>query len=256
MDAVDRLRKIPIGLRSDLRAAADEHGFRIGNEDADGWLFVRSASAPGELGLGGASEHGPYFLSVKHPGAARELDAPRTSPCAHEHAAAFVLDDEMALREAIGAVYRLSVSLPSLPLEAYLRETASLGNTEAERLQKVRIGQDIFRAALLKYWNGVCPLTGITDIFLLRASHMRPWADCETDAQRLDVHNGLLLSSLWDAAFDEGLVTFDGAGKVIASPHLSATAALHLNLAHAPALALRDDHQANLAHHRAHVWKR
>ena len=26
--------------------------------------------------------------------------------------------------------------------------------------------------------------------------------------QRLDVHNGLLLSALWDAAFDQGLVSF------------------------------------------------
>jgi hypothetical protein len=31
--------------------------------------------------------------------------------------------------------------------------------------------------------------------------------DC-TEAQRLDVHNGLLLSALWDAAFDKGLVSF------------------------------------------------
>ena len=49
------------------------------------------------------------------------------------------------------------------------------------------------------------PLTGITDEALLRASHIVAWADCETDALRLDVHNGLLLSALWDAAFDAGL---------------------------------------------------
>ena len=28
------------------------------------------------------------------------------------------------------------------------------------------------------------------------------------DALRLDVHNGLLLSALWDAAFDAGLISF------------------------------------------------
>jgi len=37
----------------------------------------------------------------------------------------------------------------------------------------------------------------------LRASNIIPWAGCD-DAQRLDVHNGLLLSGLWDAAFDAG----------------------------------------------------
>ena len=30
----------------------------------------------------------------------------------------------------------------------------------------------------------------------------------QMDALRLDVHNGLLLSALWDAAFDAGLISF------------------------------------------------
>jgi len=42
------------------------------------------------------------------------------------------------------------------------------------------------------------------------------------DAQRLDVHNGLLLSALWDAAFDGGLVSFTNDGTVLASVELSA----------------------------------
>jgi HNH endonuclease len=54
------------------------------------------------------------------------------------------------------------------------------------------------------YWKNTCPITGITDSALLRASHIIPWARCESDAERMDVHNGLLLSSLWDAAFDQG----------------------------------------------------
>jgi len=29
---------------------------------------------------------------------------------------------------------------------------------------------------------------------LLVASHIKPWADCTTDAERLDVFNGLLLA--------------------------------------------------------------
>jgi hypothetical protein len=35
------------------------------------------------------------------------------------------------------------------------------------------------------------------------------------------VHNGLLLSALWDAAFDTGLVSFADDGTVLASPDLS-----------------------------------
>ena len=109
----------------------------------------------------------------------------------------------------------------------------------------------IFRQALLRYWNGRCPLTGITDPSLLRASHIVPWAECQTDAHRLDVHNGLLLSALWDAAFDAGLVTFDDDGRLLCAPALTPTAADALMVQTARPLVLTDAHRANLAQHRA-----
>jgi predicted restriction endonuclease len=110
---------------------------------------------------------------------------------------------------------------------------------------------DVFRDALMNYWGSRCPLTGITNPALLRASHIVPWADC-SDAQRLDVHNGLLLSALWDAAFDAGLVSFADDGTARASSALIAAARQALGIDTAPALAgLRDAHRANLAAHRA-----
>ena len=114
-----------------------------------------------------------------------------------------------------------------------------------------RIGQDVFREALMDYWGGRCPLTGITEPALLRASHIRPWAEC-SDEERLDVHNGLLLSALWDAAFDRGLISFADDGAVLASAALGAAAreALHLSTI-APLAGLRDEHRTNLALHRA-----
>ena len=94
------------------------------------------------------------------------------------------------------------MSLPDAPLPRFRAQTAKLPQTtEAERLVVQRIGQNLFRDALMDYWGGRCPITGITEPALLRASHIVPWADCN-DEQRLDVHNGLLLSALWDAAFD------------------------------------------------------
>jgi predicted restriction endonuclease len=50
-----------------------------------------------------------------------------------------------------------------------------------------------------------------------------PWAD-RTDAQRLVVLNGLLLSASWDAAFDRGLISVADDGHVLASPKLSESA--------------------------------
>jgi hypothetical protein len=182
-----RTDSYPFALASELRDAANEHGYRIGPEQASGWMFFRSATAPGEIAVAAtaAGLAGPFFLSVEHPGAARELSAERAAPCAKGHVAVFTFSNRDALFDAVSETYRLSISLPTLPLEEYQKETAHLGDTEAECVQKQRIGQDKFRDALMTYWNGRCPLTGIIEPELLRASHIIPWADCESDAERL-----------------------------------------------------------------------
>jgi hypothetical protein len=85
----------------------------------------------------------------------------------------------------------------------------------------------------------------------LRTTKWCPWPDCN-DEQRLDVHNGLLLPALWDAAFDCGLVSFADDGTVLASPELSQGARAVLDLGNTrPLTGLRDAHRANLALHRA-----
>jgi len=62
---------------------------------------------------------------------------------------------------------------------------------------------------------------------------------------------GLLLSALWDAAFDKGLVSFSDNGTPLAHPMLSEAArrALGFSLV-LPIAGLRDAHLANLAAHR------
>ncbi len=100
--------------------------------------------------------------------------------------------------------------------------------TEAKLLAAKRIGQDIFRDRLMKYWQGRCPRTGITDPLLLRASHIIPWAERESDAERLDVHNGLLLSALWDTDFVRAPATFDDEAKPEFSSRLSEQARTEL----------------------------
>jgi predicted restriction endonuclease len=110
-------------------------------------------------------------------------------------------------------------------------------------------------ALSLTYWKGACPITGITDNALLRASHIIPWARCDSDAERLDVHNGLMLSSLWDAAFDDGLITFDDDGHAIVSSTLSATAIAALQFEAALPLPLTPEHRVRLTWHRTHRWQ-
>lgn len=255
IDTDARLANYPFALLSELRDAANEHGYRIGPEEAAGWLFFRSASAPAEIGLAAASFSGPFFLSVMHQGVARAMDAPRASPCAKGHAAAFMFANRDGLHAGVKAVYRLSVSLPNFPLEKFEKAVVGIGNTEGERVQRFRIGQGIFREALMEYWNGSCALSGISNPELLRASHMMPWSHCERDAQRLDVYNGILLSALWDAAFDAGLVTFDDDGKILPSSLLKSSAAKALGIVKTKNLSLCDEHRYYLGYHRAKIWK-
>lgn len=114
------------------------------------------------------------------------------------------------------------------------------------------LGQNVFREALLEYWNGRCPMTGITEKELLRASHIVAWSECDNDAQRLDVHNGILLSGLWDLAFDCGLVSFADDGEVLASPKLGDATRDALGLDQNGRLTgLTPAHAVNLARHRA-----
>jgi hypothetical protein len=163
--------------------------------------------------------------------------------------ARYAFDALGALYAALQRVYELSVSLPNAPLREFELQIQGLPRTtEAERLVVQRIGQDIFRARLIDYWQSRCPLTGIADPELLRASHIVPWADCESDAERLDVHNGLLLSALWDAAFDRALVTFDDEGNPQFSPELSEQARAELRWS--SPISLTDEHRRRLARHR------
>lgn len=145
---------------------------------------------------------------------------------------------------------------PNRVADEFKKKTAAMPKTtEAERLVVQRVGQGLFRGALLDYWQGRCCVTGLDVPVLLRASHIRPWAQCETDEQRLDVFNGLLLAPHLDALFDAGWITVDTAGVVQLSAGLTIErrAALGLMLP-LKVSGLRAEHQAYLEFHRQHVW--
>lgn len=245
-------------VRTEAQKAAWDNGFRLERDvESGGWLHYGSTTAHGQIWVAGVPPLGPWFLSIDHAGVAEELAALPAAPCPGPGLATYAFPTLSALHAALDRVYRLGVSLPEAPLTRFRVSTAGLPQTtETERLVVQRIGQDIFRGALMDYWGGRCPITGIADPPLLRASHIVPWAECD-DAQRLDVHNGLLLSALWDAAFDAGLVSFADDGSPIAAAALQPEAAAALGLAHATSLSnLRDRHRANLAWHREHRLQR
>lgn len=243
-------------LRTELEQAAWNHGYRRANGQADGWLWFRSdEGVPGEVALAcGASDDGaPWFLAVEHAGVAQVLaselpdavSGPAPLPC--KGVFAFALQADM--RRALSRAFQLARSLPTFPFTQFEAEVAGLGDTEIDRIVRQRVGQRLFRAALIDYW-GACPLTGVSDLMLLRASHIVPWAECASDAERLDVFNGLLLCAHWDAAFDSGLVSFADDGRVMVRPDLSARAEAVLGLPNVPSLHLEAPHRSQMARHR------
>lgn len=127
--------------------------------------------------------------------------------------------------------------------------------TEAERWVVQRIGQDLFRDELIRFWQGRCAVSGLDVVPLLRASHIKPWAACDSDAERLDVYNGLLLAPHLDALFDGGWITFEDNGDMRMASKLLAPQCDLLGIQSSWRLALiAEEHRAYLAYHRQHVF--
>ena len=101
----------------------------------------------------------------------------------------------------------------------YAPEYNILAETEKDAVVKSRIGQGKFRKEMIRIW-GSGSVTGLHNITLLRASHMKPWKE-STNSERINPYNGLLLIPNYDLLFDKGLITFDLDGKVIISEVLS-----------------------------------
>ena len=217
------------------------------------WLHFRSTTAQGDIWLGAGSKDGPWLLAVALAAVASELGIPPAAPSSAAVTApagtvySFTAIDE--LHDALDPTYRLGVSLPDAPLNEFLAKTKSVPRTtEAERLVVQPSAKTFPHGA-----DGMLerPLPADRDHRPSpspRFAHP-PWAECETDALRLDVHNGLLLSALWDAAFDAGLVSFDD-GRILRSPVLTPAAGDQLSIELAVKLNLTEAHRAHLARHR------
>lgn len=101
--------------------------------------------------------------------------------------------------------------------ERFDEEREILGAPETMRraLFLARVGQGQFRDDCLATQSG-CYVTGIKDSRFLRASHIKAWKD-STNEERLDRHNGLLLSPTYDHLFDRHLISFEDDGQIIVS---------------------------------------
>jgi 5-methylcytosine-specific restriction protein A len=94
--------------------------------------------------------------------------------------------------------------------------------TERKGLITSRVGQGAYRKSILYRWNYRCAVTNYSKKEILIASHIVAWKD-SSDKERLDVDNGILLSPVYDALFDQNLISFADNGNIILSTLLSST---------------------------------
>lgn len=121
--------------------------------------------------------------------------------------------------EQILARYQ-KTSLESKYKKTLLDISDDLTGEDKKRVVKTRVNQNVFRAIILANYNSTCALSGIDIPELLVASHIMPWADDKEE--RLNPENGICLSSLYDKAFDQGLITFSDDYKTILSSKIKA----------------------------------
>lgn len=165
------------------------------------------------------------------------------------------IDELYAALQHASAIAR---TMPNRVADRFRRAKLRLPeSTEAERLIVQRVGQELFRDALMDYWQSRCCVTGLAIPALLRASHIKPWAKCDGDNERLDVFNGLLLAPHVDALFDGGWISFSDDGTLLISDALAPSARVLLGVSVDWSIRdLKPAHVAYLAFHRANELRK
>lgn len=175
--------------RPRVEKAAADVGFDLPVSEEKGWLVFRSTRFPLFVGVAIKSRD-RYCLGVSDADISVKV-APEFKITAMIDAAPWqALFDEFEGYITLQQILQRLAHIATI-IKKFSANTAKLpDNTEAHRLVKQRIGQEIFRESLMDYWGGRCSATGLDMPELLRASHIKPWAKCETDVERLDVFNG------------------------------------------------------------------
>jgi hypothetical protein len=244
---------------SRLEKTASDNGFDQ-LLDFDGhWLAFASTQCPLRVWLGASSDSAllAAFSRQNVASALGDFGGPSISTVPAGAVAGCSVPSGPALHRLLRRAFQLSRALPNELLHTFEKQVAVLPRTtEAERLVVQRVGQNLFREGLLELWEGCCAVTGLAVPALLRASHIKPWADCETDAERLDVYNGLLLAPQLDAVFDQGFITVGDDGTLVVLESLESTARELLGLDRALRVrGLTDSHRRFLQWHREKIFQ-
>lgn len=153
-----------------------------------------------------------------------------------------------------------------------LQDTFSLTDQQTEKIveQKIRLAQHRFAREVIRNCGGACVFCGFAPHMLqershlLRASHIKPWAD-SNNRERVDVQNGLAACPIHDVAFDRGYLMINGGYRIHRAARLTQSivhdpqVTTYFGQALSPVLLLpqqaeRPGH-AYLVYHREHIFK-
>ena len=210
--------------RALIEKAGHDNGFE--NVLPSGGLEVDLGSARHPAKVSVTASGDGFWGAIQSGSATLAQELSRSFPLPDVPAQGFVLATEAALARWLRRAAALSQALPNqavVAFEAQLQQAlaampaAAAQTTEVQRMVRQRVGQQAYRQAMLDYWGGACAVTGLALPQALRASHAKPWAECASDAERLDVFNGFLLSANLDVLFDSFLVSFSDAGELMVS---------------------------------------
>ena len=244
-------------LRALIEKTGNDNGFEhVVASDASG-VTLASARHNNRTLVG--LDNGAYQVRFETCSQSLLPELQRSFPAPVVGANVFCVTTEADLATLLRRAASLSRALPSQAAKDYQQAVAAelaelpagIVGTEVERMVRQRVGQNKFRDAMLDYWGGSCAVTGIAISEVLRASHAKPWAECATDAERLDVFNGFLLSANLDALFDRFLISFDEHGVLVTAPALTGLDLRPLGIS--PGMKLRwvnDLHEPYLSLHR------
>jgi hypothetical protein len=178
------------------------------------------------------------------------------------------VSDDLAdvLIELTGSTYPAAVTMaePDASPDAVAQEDAAVANiqgrtdigaVEREQLVKARRGQGIFRTNV-RMNESRCRVTGVTDKAHLRASHIKPWKDCD-DQEKLHGCNGLLLSHHIDHLFDRGWISFGDNGDLLIAEDMNSHVLTAWGISGSLNVGPFNETQSQfLEYHRTHVLRR
>lgn len=125
--------------------------------------------------------------------------------------------------------------------------------TFATNIVASRKGQGLFKSRVTYVEKG-CRVTGAKGQKYLIASHIKPWSK-SNNIEKLDGHNGLLLSPHIDRLFDKGLISFSDDGDLLISKHCDPSIVKAWAIKEFNTGPFKNEQKVYLDYHRRYIYK-